>query len=397
MSKITANILLQCTAEEIYADVKAGYLSPQILFRDAREVIRPKFDSHDDVLEKFLSDSFSLLDNCVETKEIKKLIIEVSVLVNAGLYGKSVCLDNILKIDNFLRKEERCSSSCFSGGVISYVLGDYKTAEKKFMEFDCIKPEKILYHQTAAPAFRDRSYCPQPRSTDSAGEIKWCKKAEPKNITVLVSCDIGYFVAYGKNYIDTIKKYNSDLNVHFHIINPIEDIVSQADFLTQTWIGYSTEKVDYGNVKTYSSLARYIIAPSVIERYGNSVFISDIDLLVEKNPHFLSSSCRNLIGLYIGRKKARYFPWTAIKAGAGFYPNEQKSIAFLKTVGDFMLDMYSAGNDGWMLDQVALEFSFRLHSNLEYLDLKNLDYPIGQVKNRGGMRRIASDVIRNGL
>lgn len=363
-------------------------------FSDIRSVIRGDLKLSE--VEALRIIDLFLEDEVVNEVFVKGRSIEAAAMLNCLIDKKSdVHKINIEKILDGSQRLGKSDSALFARGLGEYALGNYKLAEKAFKQYARISSGKPLYHRTAAPAFRD--YVPSLHSEEQepkgCGEFSLLRKAKKvEDIIVLVSCDIGFFKAYQADFLSTISELDDVLPVHFHIVCESRDSFLSSVNLDSfgSDFGISLEFLQFGNVRTYSALARYIVSSKIMRLYNSAIFISDIDLVIKSSPRGVLRNNLNKIGLYFGDHKTQYFPWHAIKAGAGIYPYCESSISFLGDVGRFMSYSYRSGNDGWMLDQLSIEYAYRNKRYKSYFyDLKGTGFPLTQLSDRGDRRSIA--------
>lgn len=364
-------------------------------FVDIRSAIRGELKPSKFKIQKIID--LCVASSCQDQAPRSGLYLEIAVMVNALLENRNDSAFNLDKILHLLKGFNNDESICFAKGLAYYSRGEYALAEESFKCYGRFSNEKPLYHRTASAAFR--GYVPSlhidklPPKT--CGEFHLVTKAKcVDNVTVLVSCDIGYFKAYQEDFLSAIGSVNKNIAVHFHIICRAQENFEKAlydfDYQRIDNIGISLECLSYGNIRTYTSLSRYAIAEKIMKFYKSAIFVSDIDLVVKENPQKLLNENPEKIGLYFGNYKNSYFPWHAIKAGAGIYPYSQSSIDFLETIGRFMMYSYRSGNDGWMLDQLSIEYAYRnAEDDSIFYDLKETDFPLTQFHDRGERRAVA--------
>lgn len=319
------------------------------------------------------------------------MVADAAIYSNSGLYPGENCRENAIRLrDAAVDAEQRLGQRnqfAFVRGLACYILGDHDSAQEQFARIAPADDDKLLFHHTGAPSFRATL-----ETTAHPVEIDWHKEAQVGEILYLVACDSGYFGAYAKDFVARTLAVEPDAAFHFHIVNPISSIIDAVDF-GGTSVGMSFETIGAGNIKTYTTCARFNVATRMMERYKSAIIISDIDMDISVTPKRIIEQCGNDIGFYVGPLLG-YFPWMAIIANHNYFPCTETSRQFLSLAGDFMLTQFHAGNDGWMLDQVGLEYAFRKLAPA-HRDLTKIDYPLKQFSDRPQRRGIARKLLEN--
>lgn len=373
------------------------------VFREINEAVRGLLVCQPDEVQR-------VIELCFEKVKANGSVEDVENEV--GLYLEIIAMLNSLHLDDFLRdsnyrrvvevSEDLDRSSCFASALAYYAMGMYSEAEVLFRKFSFYPKEGRFYHQSAGEAFRKDIDEKQFKyfSSSPVGNFSWFSKPEDTGgLTILVSCDPGYFLVYASEFLERLESLQSGSLIHFHVVCTDEAdfrqlLIEGESIVFHGNVGISFEVITFGNVKTYSSLARYLVASSVMSAYQTPVFVADIDLVLKLDPKAMLSRMPNQVGLFFGTYIHNRFPWQAIKAGAGLYPYNTSSQLFLELVGRFMSYSYVCGNDGWMLDQMALEYAYRNHDEKSiFYCLKEKGFPITQVKDRPKKRDAAKKII----
>ncbi|AQS50882.1 hypothetical protein PAEH1_03615 [Paenalcaligenes hominis] len=324
-------------------------------------------------------------------------VFELAVFANARLAGTAVFKKNLERFLTLSRNITLKAGNCeyfFAKGMVNYILGDYKKAEKSFQLYAKNYPRPPLFHRTGGPMYRNPygpKVCGQGHFPGCLEIVKY-SKSKTTNV-VLVSCDSGYLAAYGKDFFDLIKKLDPLSCIHFHVINPVKDILKKIRFLNNDDIGLSFERVDISQIKTYSSVSRYLIAVKIMDLYDKDVIISDIDLSFKISPKDVVNLVDGDFGLYINEHKGRCFPWTYVLAGLGVYKKNLNSISFLENISSFINGVFDDEENCWMLDQMALEYALRRNENMPFSDLRKLGCPLSQFSDRPQRRKLAKNFL----
>ena len=125
--------------------------------------------------------------------------------------------------------------------------------------------------------------------------------------------------------------------------------------------------------KTLSACSRFIIAYEIMSRELNDLLVVDLDV------YFTEESIRQLkliidenkISLSLKTNLQRLIPWTAVAAGASYFPNRNSSLNFLKNIVNYINYSYNPEYN-WYLDQNALFYAYRVCKNL---------YPMEKINN----------------
>lgn len=342
------------------------------------------------VTDEWFRDFINLNIGQVESKQTghAERFLEVAAFANARFYGTDEYYKNLQSILNFLSKNKILTQEgLFCAGLANYGQGNFAEAERYFKEYSAIKEESVLFHRTAAPLYRanDTHF----KYKKIIGDYSLVKKANTSSCEiVLVSCESGYLKAYGEDFYKIIKSFDINASIHFHVINPINEFIKNFNFINDANIGLSTEKVNFKNIATYSSVSRYLISEFILQEYDKDLIISDIDVLFKMPPRKILSLVSGDFGLFVNQKQGRSFPWTYYLAGIGVYKKSPQSTLFLRKVSKFISNSFDDEVNCWMLDQLALEHVANGEA-WDFFDLNEAKLPLSQFSDRPARRAIA--------
>lgn len=350
-------------------------------------------DSNKKMLNEWFSTFIDIIFEKINSNDDKKeFFLDIAALSNARLAGNLQYSNNVNKLNSFLSAlsldQIKTQEGAFAGGLIKYALGDFENAEYYFEKYSTLRQGKPLFHRTAAPFYRNPlKYKITSKNITGTFELEKKSNANSQEI-VLVTCESGYLKAYGEDFFNNLITLDSNCSLHIHVINPVENLFSKIGFLNNPNIGLSYEYKNIQQIGTYSALSRYLVAEKIMNDYKKDIIISDIDLNFKTSPKQIMSVVDGSFGLYINNAQGRCFPWTYILAGISVFKNNHSSLQFLRKVSAFNSDMYDDLQNCWMLDQLALEYSFNSEV-WEFTDLKTKGLPLSQFSDRPKRRALA--------
>lgn len=261
-------------------------------------------------------------------------------------------------------------------GVMEYKLESYFTAYQAFSKLIKFK-DKLSFHQTGCISYLHSMSLLDSQEVveDNITIIDACNFMNVDNC-ILISCDYGYYMVYVKNRLKEIG-INSLVHIHFVLFNQAEVEEVNEDLKGLLNINYSYEIVSnkIGNIKTYCSIARYLVLNKILKKYNLPVLVADADL---------DFNLLNLEGIFEGlggkdillRKTSSDLPWLKVLAGFNIFGYETFDTSFLRALKKYLIYCYYSGRDGWMLDQVALTQCMHFHNQSDIdndTNILNLD------------------------
>jgi len=287
----------------------------------------------------------------------------------------------------------------FSRGLIQYRLGNYLAAEREFQKIDpCAN---IRPHQSGA-----RSYLFRWPGNDYFAEnhqpFQVLRKAQNKaEGIVLISCDYTYFQFYFAPTFEKLLGLGASLHVHVvlpHGVSPYELMrMYPQDKLGISYEEETAESARNKNRKTYYAVVRYLICRQILNLYGQSVLISDIDIDFHRPIVDVFKSIKDdEIALYFGKLD---MPWVKIMAGFNLFGKDTGNSEFLIYLQNYIRHCLSSGRDGWMMDQVALDAAYQNASPSQKARIKSIVKLTGfspkQYSNRQAARVHATKRLQN--
>ena len=285
-------------------------------------------------------DTAKFLFNCIFYTANKDFIL---------LYKEEIVFQLLCNNFNQSRKD-----ILFWFGLMEYKIGYGNLAQKSFSELLAYKDE-LEFHQTGSIAYLDSMSAfdnVQLRNHD----IQFFENSHSSNIEgcLLISCDYGYYLAYVK---DNLTSISSGVLVHLHFIITLESEVHKIaeELKGLSNINYSYELLDgyVGNLKTYYSIARYMILDQIIANYKLPTLVGDADLdfdLLNLSEIFRTVKPNDIIL----RKTSSDLPWLRVLAGFNIFGSNTFDNSFLIYLKKYLTYCILNERDGWMLDQVAL-------------------------------------------
>lgn len=184
-------------------------------------------------------------------------------------------------------------------------------------------------------------------------------------LVYFVSCDSEYLVSFLRPLLRSIE-LNAGLRcgVHLHVINPTEEasaLIAEMESsisypLAVSYESFVTKDLPEQVVRTYYSIARFLMAPEVIELHGKKLLIADIDQIVVKELGPLIQKLQDYdVGL-LWFPRLRYDLVSTFSASVLMARPSVDASSFFALVRDYLVDriIESGGAISWHLDQIAL-------------------------------------------
>ena len=387
------------------------------MFDAIRRMLHSSVNPCSDVwLDAFLKLGLPKLDEPGHTRDFYAFVAEASAYLLPLLALRDGFADRLGQVSETMERLASHSwappETDFARGLLAFAGGDDIKAESCFERFHermASSPDRVMFHHTGAQSFRSRSYLKrlQARPATSPRPLDFVRRADVRGgYVLLLSCEIGYLGAYGPRFLKQVLSISSQVAVHFHVVDPPEAALgalrSQVPAFSDPRVGISREHLEYGRRRTYSAISRYVIAERLLDEYGATILVTDVDMNIRSDPQkLLSRVGPDRIGLYLGRPCQRLLPWSAVKAGHAVFPRNATSREFLPILSAYLDEHVKTGRDGWGLDQTALEFVVRVLGDRlkdRVFDVRHCSgYAIGQHKDRPVRRRIADSIVSTGF
>lgn len=346
-----------------------------------------------------LSDYFHSMKSIKRDKARQAILIQAIIWIS----DRRFLADNKGIIFYFLDNAEiKPSDRFFSKGMVEYKLGDFCSAEVYFRKLKNFKKE-LDFHQTGAMSYRKKLiYSKEKFQSEDLLLVREEIKGS-YDFVFLMSCDFGYFVAYWESLCRALMFFNNSL-FHVHVVhskgvmhsdflNKLSQFLKNIEIPDNLCITIGEEGCE-GNLKTYSSISRYIILGEILNLYKCTVVVADIDIdfqcLDFNRLYDFSLSDR----IYLRVRNAD-FPWHKVLAGFNVFPCHRESILFSENLRNFLLSMFCEGYDGWMLDQVGLYVvyqKFCSEGKGSFCEVTGNPFNISQLSGRDKHRALAKGV-----
>ena len=175
----------------------------------------------------------------------------------------------------------------------------------------------------------------------------------PTSPVVFAACDSKYFMDHAGPFLYSAS--NNEFNVHIHVVNPTDEVLSYAAILNSTSKTHTTftfHDVSLDNLKSeerraYYACTRFEIAPHLL-RFAEKMLILDVDCLVMKKFQFPNKPVgyfpREPLPGTVGWEKAG----TAVAAGAVYFDKDAEKVC--ETVAQTLKGLPLQ----WFNDQIAL-------------------------------------------
>lgn len=334
--------------------------------------------------------SLSILSKNICTYDTAKFLFNC-IFYTAGkdflvLYKEQITF--LLLHDNFNQSKK---DILFWFGLMEYKIGYKSVTHQAFSKLLSYKNE-LEFHQTGSIAYLDDISVFDNVQVESCN-LHVFNNSHSDSIEgcLLISCDYGYYLAYVKEKLINI---SNGVLVHLHFVITLESEIYKItkELKGMLNVNYSYELVgsEVGNLKTYYSIARYMILDQVIRRYKLPTLVADADLdfdLINLLDVFRSVKSNDIIL----RKTSSDLPWLRVLAGFNVFGYNTFDSSFLIYLKKYLTYCIYNERDGWMLDQVALsqclyfceDKKFALNEDTSFLDCEEfLTVNIKQVANR---------------
>jgi len=208
---------------------------------------------------------------------------------------------------------------------------------------------------------------------------------DPDGPTGLADVDVIHFVACDASYLKRFLEpairslqLNCGLRcgAHVHIIDADEDALRVVEDLRRTCaipIALSTETVDPGLVpraalKTYFSIARFLVLPDILAIYRKTTLVTDVDQLVVRSLSGLikHAEAHDVALLHFAVSVTNVM--ALFSASAFVVCCTEEGLRFVAKIRDYLLERIDSlnGKLPWHLDQVALSYAKLTSPNVRW-------------------------------
>jgi tetratricopeptide (TPR) repeat protein len=195
-----------------------------------------------------------------------------------------------------------------------------------------------------------------------------------------IACDSRYFLLFGEALANSlVRRAGARLMFHIHLVNPepaAEALLERLRANLPLPIACSRENVDLSAFgkrqrRTYLSCARYLVLPTLLERYALPMLVADADQLVVRD-------LRNLL-LELGSHDVGLLRFddqianilALISASIVGVNSTPKGLRFVRTLSDTLVGrMLDPVGLSWHLDQAGLAVAHLWHRDVKTLRLR---------------------------
>lgn len=267
-------------------------------------------------------------------------------------------------------------SSSFVRGIRQFLLNKEESAQFEFMDSGTFQLKEERFHiSRGAATFRGISWLSERledrKSTTWEPKIEFQGKGKQLGnfeAVQLTCADSVYFQKFGPRYC--FESLSRGGLPHIHLINPNKNHWSLSDILSRRYgAQFSFENSDFLSSipfpKGYLINPRYALLPRVLERYSESVLVTDIDAApIESFGKILEQSKILDAGLRVlaDPKKGGGIPWKRVAAVGNLFFATQGGYELATMVSVYISSLITpySNRNGWLLDQNALSTSFSL-------------------------------------
>jgi hypothetical protein len=173
----------------------------------------------------------------------------------------------------------------------------------------------------------------------------------------VASCDPVYFRAFARDYVQSLRSLNPDLDICILII--ADELLTEADALVAensgVTVGYAKPE---HHCRSQFANARLFAASKVLSEGADVAYLTDIDACFHAPMrHFRRALKGHADHLALKVQKPLRFPWYYAMAGFVYLPNTFESRRFLRGVCSYIEAMYERRSEHtafWYSDQNAL-------------------------------------------
>lgn len=266
-----------------------------------------------------------------------------------------------------IERNESSRSAHYVKGLLAYAREDAHGAEHAFAAIPRSSPKPLLEHHAGYPAFRAPGFYQRLQEPDPSLSFDYvtAPRMHPDTSTVIVcSADDAYFDAFAEEFAQHVFNVAPTACVHFHLLDntvPLRRLVT-GDLLADERIHLTSERVCGTAMRTYTTMARYMLVPFLIERWQRPVLVSDIDTVLTTDPATLAGG--DPVTLLLSRNSAAdYLPTMKVLAGHAHFDPTAPGLAFAQTLSRYLSHVHAEGVAGWTVDQVALLAVWRMLRN----------------------------------
>ena len=200
------------------------------------------------------------------------------------------------------------------------------------------------------------------------GEIVVQDKVNPPKGPVIVSAmDAAYFQKYAGNLAASLSVFPGNA-LHFHVINPDSDTLSQYEGLKRDLpdlsLGLSTEQSAH-TFKAYYATCRFIRAAELLHAIGHDICIHDADIAFGEAPSKLYEGWDKYDAGFLRRFRfPSHVPWRTVTAQAVHLSNSREGFYCATAVSATCRYMFDQNLNKrtrdrlWWIDQNALYFAY---------------------------------------
>ena len=300
-------------------------------------------------------------------------------------YAESLCnvlsqkplISELQLVLEHARREPCLSTFChLYQGHLLHVSGNYSAAVAEFNQVE--ECDYSLPSDKGAVTVRSSDQINNmPHSEHSPIMFEPANQQAVGELVTVVACDSKYFMLFFEIFSQSFKAKNPDDMLHFHIVNPSEEVKHvAADAKSEGKINFSFSKADQAtNIKALFASVRFLIAKQLLEYYQKPILITDIDVGFSGRLTDFNLSPANADVCVKFRKDSYLFPWRTIPANTILFNNSTGAFKFLQCFADYFYSVYGDGESTniWWVDQSALYSIYRYFADQsEVVKFRNL-------------------------
>jgi hypothetical protein len=325
-------------------------------------------------------------------------LLEIAFHGNLAQSNRKLFHNNIGCIEaaqHHLESEGPSRSSQYVKGLIAYSRDDLVTAENAFRTLAELHESPLLAYQAGYSAFRAPGFYRTLRNYEPEVPLSFIKEPHRPNeasIVLLCAVDDLYLAAFADDFVENALKVSPSALIHFHLVNNKVELsqLLETDLLSNDQISITVEHTEAYAPGIYAIMARYIILPFLLQRWGRPVLVTDIDLTLQEDPALLETDDAVTL-CFSGHPAASYVPASAIIGHHNLFQSDAQGMEFAQILSRYLHYMCVNEKALWAADQVALLVVWRMLRNFVSVgDLRGIRaYSYGAPADRPQMKKTA--------
>ena len=246
-------------------------------------------------------------------------------------------------------------------GLLSYYAGDIHEAAVRFSHVTPIAIEQLAVSRgvtTFVAEVDSSSSTFKPANFEVyGGDVR-----ETDELIVFAAADGRYTELFLEPFVGSILNSNGNVPIHIHVVNPTNKSKKAIQDICETvpWarISHSSEEISLPAPRPYYAMARFLIAPKLMDHFKKPLLVVDIDAAMIKGVRTAISDFADydVAAKYNPSNKIE-FPWMEIFATFILFMPTGGAKNFLKNLSDyFFAKLRSVWENRHMVDRSERTF-----------------------------------------